>query len=183
MSTSADGSSVPRSTTRSNEESADVEIRPVAVGDLDALVDVYLAGAEHHAAIDPDAFRVPEREDAAARLRRRLDARGPEHEYVAAVIDGTVVGSATLDLDDLPSPGAMARPIRSAELGIAVLEGYRGRGVGRRLMAHLEGWAAANGVERVILNVSATNEAALRLYHELGYVDSGVELRKNVHAT
>lgn len=157
-----------------------VEIRGVTDDDLDALVDVYLAGARHHATIDPAAWRVPERADVAVRLQRRIDAIGPDHAYVAAVVDGQVVGSATLDVDDVPHPGAMARPIRSAELGIAMLEEWRGRGVGRRLIAWLEGWAVEQGVERVTLEVSTTNDGAIRLYHELGYTDSGIEMRKDV---
>src|SRR5436305_1016173 len=93
-----------------------VEIRHATRDDLDALVDIYLAGARHHAAIDPAAFRVPERADVAVRLGRRLDASGPDHAYVAAVVAGQLVGSATMDID-VPHPGAMYRPIRSAELG------------------------------------------------------------------
>jgi GNAT superfamily N-acetyltransferase len=157
-----------------------IEIRAVTLEDLEALVDIYLAGARHHAAIDPAAFRVPERSAIGDRLRRRLDAIGPEHAYIAASVDGRLVGSATMDVDDPPSPGAMARPIRSAELGIAILDGWRGRGIGRRLITAVEDWAVAHGVERVILNVTTTNDGAIRLYHGLGYEDSGIEMRKDL---
>jgi len=163
-----------------NRRDGEIEIRPVTEDDFEGLIDVYLAGARHHAAIDPAAFRVPERDDVAVRLRRRFDARGSEHAYVAAVVDGELVGSATLDVDDLPDPGAMARPVRSAELGIAVLEEWRGRGVGRRLIAALESWAEAHAVERVILNVTAANAGAIGLYHDIGYADSGIEMRKDL---
>ena len=158
----------------------DVAIRPVGDADLEGLVDIYLAGARHHATIDPDAFRVPEREDVVVRLQRRLDNAGADHAYLAAIVDGRLVGSATMDVDDVPHPGAMARRIRSAELGIAILEDWRGRGIGRRLVAAIEDWAVDHGVERVILNVTSTNDGAIRLYRELGYVDSGIEMRKDV---
>jgi GNAT superfamily N-acetyltransferase len=164
----------PRSAAR------EVEIRPVTSDDLEAMVDVYLAGARHHAEIDPVAWRVPERADVAARLQRRFDAIGTDHAYVAAVVDGQVVGSATLDADDLPHPGAMARQLRSAELGIAMLEEWRGRGIGRKLIAWLERWAADQGIDRVTLEVSTANDGAIRLYHELGYTDSGIEMRKDL---
>jgi GNAT superfamily N-acetyltransferase len=160
----------------------DVTIRSVTIDDLDALVEVYLAGAAHHAAIDPAAFRVPDRDAVAVRLRRRVDHCGPEHEYVVAMADGRIVGSATMDLDDLPDPGAMARRVRAAELGIAVFDAWRGQGIGRLLIAHLERWAADQGVERVILNVSTANDGAIRLYHGLGYEDAGIEMRKELVA-
>src|SRR5436305_7068910 len=156
-----------------------VEIRHATRDDLDALVDIYLAGARHHAAIDPAAFRVPERADVAVRLGRRLDASGPDHAYVAAVVVGQLVGSATMDID-VPHPGAMYRPIRSAELGIAILEEWRGRGIGRSLIAAVEDWATEQGAGRVVLSVSTTNDGAIRLYHELGYTDSGIEMRKEL---
>ena len=47
----------------------------------------------------------------------------------------------------------------------------RGHGIGRALIGHLEGWAAARGIKRMILNVSEANEGAIRLYHDLGYRD------------
>ncbi len=161
---------------------AAIEIRSVTIDDLDALVDIYLAGATRHAEIDPDAFRVPDRADCAARLRGRIESLGDTSAYVAAVVDGQLAGSATADVADLPHPGAMARPIRSAVLGIAVLEGWRGQGLGHRLIGYLEAWAAERGVERMTLEVSEGNDGAIRLYHELGYADTGREMRKELVA-
>jgi len=74
----------------------------------------------------------------------------------------------------------MYRSVPSAELGIAVLDGWRGQGIGRRLIEHLETWAAERGVERITLTVSETNDGAIRLYHHLGYVVSGREMRKDL---
>jgi len=146
-----------------------ITIRPVTVDDLEVLIDVYLDTATHHATIDPVRFHVPSREDVAARLRRRIDGRGATGEYVAAMLDGRMVGSASMDVEDPPPPGSMLRAIRTAEFGVSVIDGYRGRGIGRALIGHLEGWAAEHGIERVILTVSEANVDAIRLYHALGY--------------
>jgi GNAT superfamily N-acetyltransferase len=157
-----------------------LEIRPVTLDDLDVLVDIYLAGARHHAAIDPDGFRVPDRDDVTVRLRRRVEARGPDSEYVIAVLDGRPAGSATVDVADPPHPGSMSRPIRTAEFGIAILEGFRGLGVGRALIGGMEDWARGHRVERMLLNVSSTNDGAIRLYDRLGYVLAGHEMRREL---
>ena len=157
-----------------------VEIRPVIETDLEALVDIYLAGARHHVAIDPDGFRMPERSAVAARLRRRFENVGPDHGYVIALVGNEPAGSATMDVAEPPHPGSMYRSVPSAELGIAVLDGWRGQGIGRRLIEHLEKWAAERGVERITLTVSETNDGAIRLYHDLGYVVSGREMRKDL---
>ena len=77
-------------------------------------------------------FHVPSRDAIADRLRRRIEGRGTTGEYVAAIVDGRMVGSASVDLADAPDPGNMMRPIPTAEFGVSVVDGYRGRGIGRR---------------------------------------------------
>jgi len=151
--------------------SSEVHIRPVTIDDLEVLIDIYLDTARHHAAIDPEVYAVPERADIAVRLRRRIEGRGKTGEYVAAMIDGVMVGSASVDLADPPSTGNMVHAVPTAEFGVSVLDGWRGRGIGRALIDYLERWAADHGVERMILNVSEANEGAIRLYHDLGYRD------------
>jgi ribosomal protein S18 acetylase RimI-like enzyme len=157
-----------------------VTIRPVTIDDLEVLIDIYLDTAIHHAAIDPEVFHVPARNDVAVRLRRRIAGRGETGEYVAAMLDGRMVGSASIDIDELPHPGSMTRPVRSAEFGVSVVDGFRGRGIGRALIGHLEAWAADRTVERIVLNVSEANTGAIRLYHELGYRDYDRAMRKDL---
>ena len=152
-------------------EAGAVEIRAVTLDDLETLIDIYLDTARHHAAIDPEVFHVPDRADVAVRLRRRIDGRGETGEYVAALVDGVMAGSGSVDLADPPTPGNMIRAVPTAEFGVSVVDGFRGRGIGKALIDHLERWAAGRGVQRMILNVSEGNEGAIRLYHELGYRD------------
>jgi GNAT superfamily N-acetyltransferase len=157
-----------------------IEIRPVTLDDLEVLIDIYLDTAIHHAAIDPESFHVPDRADVADRLRRRIEGQGPDGAYVAAILEGVMVGSATIFTEDRPHPGSMTRPIRTAELGVSVLDGHRGRGIGRALIEHVERWATEHAVERVTLNVAEANVDAIRLYHALAYVDYDRAMRKDV---
>ena len=160
----------------------ELAIRPVTVDDLETLIDIYLDTARHHATIDPDAFHVPTREAVAVRLRHRIDGRGKSGEYVAAILDGVMVGSASIDLSDPPSPGSMLRPVPTGEFGVSVVEGHRGHGIGRALIAHLERWAAGRGVQRMILTVAEANPDAIRLYHALGYTEYDRVMRKALPA-
>jgi GNAT superfamily N-acetyltransferase len=48
----------------------------------------------------------------------------------------------------------------------------RGKGLGRRILEHLEEQAAAHGVKRLVLETGARNGAALALYRRCGYTPS-----------
>ena len=52
---------------------------------------------------------------------------------------------------------------------------YRGRGIGRLLLARAEEIAAARGLGSMQLEVRSDNDAAIRLYRGAGYQPSGVK--------
>jgi GNAT superfamily N-acetyltransferase len=52
---------------------------------------------------------------------------------------------------------------------VIVAEGYRGRGLGRKLVGHVLDWARDNGFRRVTLLADRDNDLALRFYEGLGF--------------
>ena len=125
---------MPRSTTSSEapnrEARSPIQIRPAALDDLDALLEIYLSSARHHVDLDPQQYRVPDANAAAARLRAIIEDEGQMSGYLAAVVDDRVVGSVSIALLPPPSGGSMMAPVPSAEVGIAVLDGCSRRGRG-----------------------------------------------------
>ncbi len=62
---------------------------------------------------------------------------------------------------------------------IAVAPEYRRQGVGRRLLLELEGLCEDNGIEKLLLEVRESNEAARAFYEEYGFVKDGI--RRNYY--
>jgi len=62
-----------------------------------------------------------------------------------------------------------------ASLTLAVAEGMRRRGIGRRLMRAVLPWARRVGVRKIRLDVRAGNGAAIALYEAEGFVHEGLE--------
>ena len=95
---------------------------------------------------------------------------GPDdHNFVAVLDDGTVIGCAGLTVCSNP------RMRHVGEVGLFVHADYQGRGVGTTLMETLldlaDHWLM---LVRVELEVFADNEQAIRLYEKLGFEKEGL---------
>lgn len=62
-------------------------------------------------------------------------------------------------------------------LGMGVLKGYRGQGIGTKLMERTITEAKERGIERVELEVYASNAPAINLYEKWGFNHEGVKRR------
>lgn len=66
----------------------------------------------------------------------------------------------------------------TGSVGMGLLPEYRGKGIGKRLLATAIEAAFASGMERIELMVYASNESAIRLYRSLGFAEEGRMIRK-----
>jgi RimJ/RimL family protein N-acetyltransferase len=85
-----------------------------------------------------------------------------------AFVDGQPVGECTLSRR---IPGDMHH---TGTIGIVVLDGFRGIGIGERLMTEVLRKSRRLGVWLVELEVVTGNEPAVRLYEKLGFRQVGV---------
>jgi GNAT superfamily N-acetyltransferase len=84
--------------------------------------------------------------------------------------DGRLVGAAWYRFFTEEVHGHGFVDEQTPELALAVAEGHRGRGLGRRLMEAIHERARGEGLGRMALSVEPDNYAK-RLYESLGYVD------------
>jgi ribosomal protein S18 acetylase RimI-like enzyme len=144
-----------------------VQIRPAAAEDYDAVTRVFTSELAHHAALLPDRFQMIDLvmsrqwfEDMLAQANKTLQL---------ALVDGSIAGLILLiELVSLDDP--IYRPRRFLEVDeLAVLPEYRRQGIGRRLMETAEQIAAARGISTVELHVWEANDQARAFYDHLGY--------------
>lgn len=128
---------------------AEVVIRRMNINDVDAV----------HA-IECDTFPKPwQREDFVKEMTQNTCAR-----YLVAETEGKVIGFA----------GTWIVLDEAHITNVAVLEDYRGNGIGKKLTGALMQYAANLGVTYATLEVRRSNERAQNLYNGLGFQYVGV---------
>lgn len=100
----------------------------------------------------------------------------PQHEastlILIAELNGQIIGL----LDFSAKPKKKLR--HSGEFGVSVHPDYRGLGIAKVLIQTLLMWAKRNPqIEKVLLNVFASNVNAISLYKTLGFLEEGRQLR------
>lgn len=75
--------------------------------------------------------------------------------------------------------GMYVSPPEGEITNVAVAEEFRGQGVGRKLVSAIRQWAKEHGVDRIVLEVRSSNQAAIHVYEKEGFVRLGI--RKNFY--
>jgi ribosomal protein S18 acetylase RimI-like enzyme len=152
-----------------------VEFRRGSLADLPLLEPLWVSVHHHHAEAMPDlAPYVDDRQTWAVRsqLYAELLAK-PDTVLLLASADGAVIGYGLAHVSpasdtwvaDTWQTGDRVGEIES----LAVQPGYRGQGIGSRLLTALSAELATAGVRDLVLGVLPGNEAAIRLYQRQGF--------------
>ncbi len=129
----------------------DPDIRPMGVNDLDRV-----------SAIERSCFSTPWSQNTFNNLLNRRDS-----DLWVAAVDGSVVGYAVVWF-----------VAEEAELGnLAVMPGWRGRGLGRQLLDQSIAFASEQEASRIYLEVRPSNLAAQQLYESRGFIVVGLRRR------
>ncbi len=148
---------------RAEARKLQVVIRRAGVEDARAISAIWesIVGERDYSAVDR-AFTPQEEAD----YYRSLS---PREAIFVAVANGAIVGFESLDLW-VRYLGSMSHV---GQLGTFVLKEWRGCGIGRRLAQSTFEFSRANGYEKLVIFVRASNADAQSFYKSLGFVECG----------
>ncbi len=146
--------------------------------DADDLARLYVGSALHHVELDPGMYRVPEVRVVADRFRAAAHDAG--QVVLMADAAGLAVGFAAVTMLTPPSPASMLADMPAASVEVAVHPDRRRQGIGSALMQAVAERARSLGARCIRLDAHADNEAALGLYHRLGYRPTGILMQASV---
>lgn len=98
----------------------------------------------------------------------------PDHMLAIAEREGEILGAGRL----FPG-GDQTLMNHVAELGLFILQPFRQRGIGTRLLNWLVKWAEQAGIEKMTLTVFSSNEPALQFFRKHHFVQTG-RLRRQI---
>jgi phosphinothricin acetyltransferase len=144
-------------------ETSEIAIRPAREADAAAICAIYNQGIEDRIATLETELRTPEER------RQWMAARGPRHPVLVAEVGGVVTGWGSLNPYN-PRPAYQ----HVADFSVYVERGWRGKGVGRRLLARLIECAREIGYHKMMLSAFPVNAAGVALYERMGFTRIGI---------
>lgn len=132
-------------------------VREADADDLEGALDVLVAVAEERIYIgsEPPVDRDRRLSQWTAMLEH------PKETMFVAVAGDRIVGNAGLDW------------VGASEIGMAILPGWRGKGLGSALLEACIEWAEAQDIVKMELKVWPHNEPAIALYEKFGFEREG----------
>jgi len=88
---------------------------------------------------------------------------------IVAELNGTVVGWASLS-----KWSDRCAYAKTAEISVYIKDGYRGKGIGRKLMEEIVSRGRKAGLHTIISRITAGNEISIRLHETMGFEHIGV---------
>lgn len=149
---------------RSEDDDDALLIRPAERRDAADLRDIYNHFVNNSTAIFDLVTRTIDEQ------AQWIDAHSGGHPAVVAVDGDRVVGFGSLStFRDRPAYAT------TVEDSVYLLDGYQGRGIGRRVLGELIRLAAAHGFHSIIARIVGDNETSIKLHASCGFEIVGTE--------
>jgi L-amino acid N-acyltransferase YncA len=141
----------------------EVRVRDATQADVPRICVIHNQGIEDRVAtLDVEPHTVDEQLE-------WFQRHGSRHPVVVAEAAGEIIGWASLN-------PFSARPAYRlvADLSVYIDRGWRGKGIGTRLLREVEARARALGYHKIVLSAFPFNQAGMRLYEKFGFRTVGI---------
>ncbi|MBI4589728.1 MAG: N-acetyltransferase [Candidatus Rokubacteria bacterium] len=142
---------------------SELTVRPARPTDGEAIATIYNQGIEDRVATLETDLRTPDER------RQWLASRRRRHPVIVAEARGHVVGWGSLN----PFNPRKAYDY-VADFSIYVERGWRGKGIGSRLLTRLVELGGDLGYHKLVLSAFPTNTGGMALYQKLGFRTVGI---------
>jgi phosphinothricin acetyltransferase len=142
---------------------ADYRVRLATEADAEAICRIYNQGIEDRLATLETELRTPDER------RQWMASRSPRHPVIVAEDAGALAGWGSLNLFN-------ARPAYRfvADFSVYIERGWRGKGVGRVLLARLIELGREHGYHKLVLSAFPFNPGGMALYEKMGFRTVGI---------
>jgi GNAT superfamily N-acetyltransferase len=169
------------------DEMSGLIVRGIRPGDGDGCARAWRDAGRYYAALVPEVIHEPDAQGLVEWFERGIaDERSDDTLWLVAEDDGQVVGVIEAVVNR-PSPEArwqLQRDLSRVRLvitALAVVEGYRRKGVGTALMEAAETWGRQKGAEVAVTDTNLSSPLSVPFYeNRMGYDRQAVILRKTL---
>jgi phosphinothricin acetyltransferase len=139
------------------------QVRLATAGDAEVICRIYNQGIEDRLATLETELRTP------TERREWMAAKSPRHPVIVAEDRGVVAGWGSLNVFN-------ARPAYRfvADFSVYVDREWRGKGVGRVLLARLIELGREHGYHKLVLSAFPFNPGGMALYEKMGFRTVGI---------
>jgi RimJ/RimL family protein N-acetyltransferase len=145
-----------------------VTLRPARENDAPEITKRMARVVKEGVYLEEDLDTMPTGEEHRKEIR---SIQNDDGMYTVAEVNGKIAGVAIL------KRGSMEMSRHTAKFRTWLAPGFRGMGLGKKLMEYTIVWAEANGLEKINLDVFSNNQRAIKLYQKYGFRKEG-HLRK-----
>lgn len=154
-----------------------MNIRRATKDDFEALKEIKLLSKQEELKYSESIRPIDENKEDYFRYLKK-DLKYINRGLFIAEDDGKIVGMILAQYYD---PLPISKYKRKGYISnLFIMQDYRGKGLGVKLIETAEGWLKRNKTEHITLEIHKDNKAALSLYRKVGYKDYTVKLEKGI---
>jgi L-amino acid N-acyltransferase YncA len=153
---------------RNGEE---IIIRPAEPADSDQLADALRSSSSERSYVLMEQYGKDS--DAAEKYISEID-RQKNMLFVATAAGKVVGGLAALQADG----GKRPHSAHILNVGLHLIENYRGLGIGTRMLEHIIEWARDHGYRKLSANIFTTNKRSLHLFAKAGFSEECIRKKQ-----